>query len=137
MERQQQLVRADLRNADLLPAELLADLPEDQLSHRIKHTNATSQSGDQRRTQSVSKAAATRRLSSSSTRRSNGPHKVLDARCADESPSLFAKSTPSPLCAKSYSLERLGAMWSSRWYLTSIKVSLLSPMSRILCEKGC
>jgi len=71
-------VRADLRSQDLLPAELLADLPAALGRTRAAAVTAT----EKPKTWPAAKSAAAKRAAEAAARRAEGMHEVLDTRCA-------------------------------------------------------
>jgi hypothetical protein len=79
--RQQQLVRADLRSTDLLPPEVLANLPsEPELRHTRSAAAASAEAKPPRRTWPTPKAAAARRAAAAAERRAAGMFEILETR---------------------------------------------------------
>ena len=89
-EKQRRIVQADLRSADLLPAELLADLPDQPHPGRGSAEGAADAPVDQRsaaqskRTWPSAKSAATKRAAATAAaaavRRVSGMGEVLETR---------------------------------------------------------
>lgn len=80
-ERQQQLVRADLRSADLLLPELLADLPsEPELRQTRSAAAASAKAVPPKRTWPAPKSAAARRAAAAADRRALGVFQIVDTR---------------------------------------------------------